>query len=57
MYRPCVVTIRGLGTRVDPLLLSMVDFDMISRMEWLSPCRVILDCCAKTTTLAMPGMP
>ncbi|XP_023773747.1 uncharacterized protein LOC111922420, partial [Cyanistes caeruleus] len=57
VYRSCVVTIGGLETRVDLLLLSMVDFDVILGMDWLSPCRAILDCHAKTVTLAMPGVP
>ncbi|XP_070004887.1 uncharacterized protein [Nicotiana sylvestris] len=50
------MTIRGLETRVDPLLLSMVDFDVILGMDWLSPCHTVLDCHAKTMTLVMPGL-
>jgi len=42
VYRSCVVTIGGLETRVDLLLLSMVDFDMILGMDWLSPLGTIL---------------
>ncbi|XP_070050278.1 uncharacterized protein [Nicotiana tomentosiformis] len=57
VYRSCEVTIRSLETRVDLLLLSMVDFDVILGMDWLSPCHAILDCHAKTVTLAMPGFP
>ncbi|XP_070039369.1 uncharacterized protein [Nicotiana tomentosiformis] len=57
IYRSCVVTIRSLDTRVDLLLLSMVDFDVILGMDWLSPCHVVLDCHAKTMALAMPGLP
>ncbi|XP_070046456.1 uncharacterized protein [Nicotiana tomentosiformis] len=57
VYRSCVVTIGSLKTRVDLLLLSMVDFDMILGMDWLSLCRAVLDCHAKTVTLAMPGLP
>ncbi|CAN4117984.1 unnamed protein product [Withania somnifera] len=33
----------------------MVDFDIILGMDWLSPHRAILDCYAKTITLALPG--
>ncbi|XP_070036550.1 uncharacterized protein [Nicotiana tomentosiformis] len=33
----------------------MVNFDVLG-MEWLSPYHVILDCHAKTVTLAMPGL-
>ncbi|XP_070028806.1 uncharacterized protein [Nicotiana sylvestris] len=57
VYRSCVVTIGGLETRVDLLLLSMVDFDEILGMDWLSPCHAILDYHAKTITLAIPGLP
>ncbi|XP_070037023.1 uncharacterized protein [Nicotiana tomentosiformis] len=46
--RSCVVTIGGLEMRVDILLLSMVDFDVILGMDWLSPCRAIMDCHTKT---------
>ncbi|XP_070036810.1 uncharacterized protein [Nicotiana tomentosiformis] len=56
VYRPCVVTIVGLETRVDLLLLSMGDFDVILGMDWLSPCHAILDCHAKTVALAMLGL-
>ncbi|XP_070020655.1 uncharacterized protein [Nicotiana sylvestris] len=57
VYRSCVVTIRELETRVDLLLLSIVDFDVILGMDWLSLCHAILDCHAKTMTLDMPGFP
>ncbi|XP_070035696.1 uncharacterized protein [Nicotiana tomentosiformis] len=51
VYRSCVVTIRVLETRFDLLLLSMVDFDVILGMDWLSPCHAILDCHAKFVML------
>ncbi|XP_070018039.1 uncharacterized protein [Nicotiana sylvestris] len=57
VYWLCMVTIGGLETRVDLLLLCMVDFNMILGMYWLSPYHAILDCHAKTVTLAMPGVP
>ncbi|XP_070048632.1 uncharacterized protein [Nicotiana tomentosiformis] len=57
VYRSCVVTIGGLETRVDLLLLSMDDFDAILDRDWLSPCHAILDCHVKTVMLAMPGLP
>ncbi|XP_070049216.1 uncharacterized protein [Nicotiana tomentosiformis] len=56
VYRSCGVTIGGLETRVDLLLLSMVNFDMILGIDWLSPCHAVLDCHAKTVTLEMPGL-
>ena len=36
-------------------ILEMVDFDVILGMTWLSPNFAILDCNAKTVTLAKPG--
>ncbi|XP_070035082.1 uncharacterized protein [Nicotiana tomentosiformis] len=57
VYLSCVVTIRGLETRVDLLFLSMVDYDVILDMDWLFSYHVILHCHAKTVTLAMPGLP
>jgi len=57
VYRSCLVTIRGFETRADLLLLDMVYFDIILGMDWLSPQYAILDCHAKTVTLAMPDIP
>ncbi|XP_070008235.1 uncharacterized protein [Nicotiana sylvestris] len=57
IYRFCVVTFCGFETRVDFLLLDMIDFEIILGMDWLSPYHTILDCHAKTVTLAMPGLP
>lgn len=57
VYRLCVVTIDNSETSVDLLLLDMVDFDIILGMDWMSPYHAILDCHAKTVTLAMPGLP
>ncbi|XP_070025924.1 uncharacterized protein [Nicotiana sylvestris] len=57
VYRSCLVTVRGFETRADLLLLGMVDFNIIFGMDWLSSHYAILDCHAKTVTLAMPGIP
>jgi len=56
VYRSCEVTIRGYEMRLDLLLLSMVDFDVILCMDWLSPYLSILDCHSRTVTLAMLGV-
>ncbi|XP_070045220.1 uncharacterized protein [Nicotiana tomentosiformis] len=56
VYWSCVVTICGFKTRTNFLLLDMVDFNVILCMDWLSPYHIILDCHAKTVTLAMPGV-
>ncbi|XP_070033096.1 uncharacterized protein [Nicotiana tomentosiformis] len=57
VYHACLVTIRSNETRVDLLLLDMVDFDVILSMDWLSPYHTILDSHAKIVTLAMSGLP
>ncbi|XP_070025789.1 uncharacterized protein [Nicotiana sylvestris] len=56
VYNSCVVIIRGFESGVDLLLLDMVDFDVIFGMDWLSPYHSILDCHAKTVTLALSGL-
>ena len=55
VYRSCLVTFVGNNTHVDLIILEMVDFDVILGMTWLSTNFTILDCNAKTVTLAMPG--
>ncbi|WMV45274.1 hypothetical protein MTR67_038659 [Solanum verrucosum] len=40
-----------------PIILGMVDFDIILGMDWLSPCHAVLDYYAMTVTLAMSGVP
>ena len=55
LYRSCLVTFVGSNTHVDLVILEMVDFDVILGMTWLSPNFAILDCNAKTVTLAKPG--
>ncbi|XP_070046500.1 uncharacterized protein [Nicotiana tomentosiformis] len=57
MYHPCVVTVGGYETRIDFLLLNMVDFEVILGMDWLSSCHAILDCHDKTVMLMMPRLP
>ena len=55
VYRSCLVTFMGSNTHVDLVILEMVDFNVILGMTWLSPNFAILDCNAKTVTLAKPG--
>ena len=49
------MTFVGSSTYEDLIILEMVDFDVILGMTWLSPNFEILDCKAKTVTLAKPG--
>ena len=55
VYRSCLVTFVGSNTHVDLVILEMVDFHVILVMTWLSPNIAILDCSAKSVTLAKPG--
>ena len=51
----CLVTFVGRNTYVNLIILEMIDFDVILGMTWLSPNFAILDCYAKTVTLAKLG--
>ena len=55
VYRSCLVTFVVRNTHVDLVILEMVNFDVILGMTWFSPNFAILDCNAKTVTLAKPG--
>ena len=55
VYRSCLMSFVGSNTHADLVILEMVDFDVILGMTWLSPNFAILDCNAKTVTLAKPG--
>ena len=57
VYRLCIVTLMGYATHLDLKVLYMIDFDVILGMDWLSSYHAILNCHAKTITLAMPGIP
>ncbi|XP_070054725.1 uncharacterized protein [Nicotiana tomentosiformis] len=57
IYRSCIVTLCGHETRADLLHLDMIDFVIILGMDCLSLYHAILDCHAKTITLAMPELP
>ena len=57
VYRLCTVTLMGYDTHADLKVLEMIDFDVILGMDWLSSYHAILNCHAKTITLAMPGIP
>ena len=54
VYRSFLVTFVESNTHVDLVILEMADFDVILGMTWLSPNFAILDCNAKTVTLAKP---
>ena len=55
VYRLCIVTLMGYDTYADLKVLDMIDFNVILGLYWLSSFHAILNCYAKTITLAMPG--
>ncbi|XP_070055769.1 uncharacterized protein [Nicotiana tomentosiformis] len=57
VYWSCVVTFSGYETIVELLLLDMVDFEIILGIDRLSLYHAIIDCYAKTVTLAMLELP
>ncbi|XP_070021867.1 uncharacterized protein [Nicotiana sylvestris] len=57
IYGSCVVTFCGFETSENLMLLDMIDFEIILGMDWISPHHAVLDCHAKTVTLAMSGLP
>ncbi|XP_070045295.1 uncharacterized protein [Nicotiana tomentosiformis] len=57
VYLSCFIIIEGYETRVDLLLLNLMDFDMILGMDWLSLYYAILDCHAKTVMLVILRLP
>lgn len=55
VYQSYLISIYGYDTQVDMIILDMVKFDVIFGMIQLFPHWVILDCYAKTMTLAILG--
>ncbi|XP_069151903.1 uncharacterized protein [Solanum lycopersicum] len=55
VYSSFLVTFVWSNTHVDLIILEMISFDVFLGMTWLSPNFAILDCNAKTLTLAKPG--
>ena len=44
VFRSCVVSIWGIDTLMDLMLLEIIDFDVILGMDWLASCHTIVDC-------------
>ncbi|XP_070045613.1 uncharacterized protein [Nicotiana tomentosiformis] len=57
VYRSCLLFLNSFETRVDLLLLNIVDFGIILGMDWLLPRYTILDCHATIMTFVMPRLP
>jgi len=57
VYYGCLVTICGRDTLANLIELEMVDFDVITGMDWLSSCYATVDCRAKVARFHFPGEP
>ncbi|EOY03208.1 Uncharacterized protein TCM_017838 [Theobroma cacao] len=54
-YESCVVRVKDNDTLVNLVVLDTLDFDVISEMDWLSPCHASVDCYHKLVTFDFPG--
>ena len=48
MFSSCVVSVNGVDTLADLMLLEMMDFDVILGMDRLALCHATVDCCSIT---------
>lgn len=55
--RSCIMTIQEYDTRVNLIVLDIIDYDVILCIDWLYPYHAVLVCFAKTVALAMPDIP
>jgi hypothetical protein len=51
----CIVSLDDVQFRVDLIMLSMTEFDVILGMDWLSSYHFSIDCFAKTVSCRIPG--
>ncbi|XP_075080109.1 uncharacterized protein LOC142165459 [Nicotiana tabacum] len=57
VYRSCQIQVEGRHTLANLILLDMIDFDMLIRMDWSSSCYAIVDCHAKIVKFEIPNEP
>ena len=57
MFPSCIVSVNGVDTLADLMLLEMVDFDVILGMDWLSSCHASVDCYYKIVKFEGPDGP
>ncbi|XP_075076495.1 uncharacterized protein LOC142163141 [Nicotiana tabacum] len=57
VYRACQIRVEGKDTLADLIVLDIIDFDMLIRMDWLSSCYDIVDCHAKIVNFEIPNEP
>ena len=54
VFRSCVVSVCGIDTLVDLMLLEMIDFDVILGMDWLASCHATVNCHLKEVRFKIP---
>ena len=54
VFRSCVISVCGINTLVDLMLLEMIDFDVILGMDWLASCHAIVNCHLKEVRFEIP---
>lgn len=57
VFISCVVIVSDVDTYADLIILDMLNFDVVLGIDWLAHYHTVMDCFAKTITLAMPGIP
>ncbi|WRX15370.1 zinc finger protein [Theobroma cacao] len=56
-YKSCVVRVKDKDTLMNLVVLDTLDFDVILRMDWLSPCHASVDCYHKLVRFDFPDEP
>ena len=54
VFKSCIISICGIDTLVDLMLLEMVDFDVILGMDWLASCHATMDYHLKEVKFDIP---
>ncbi|KAH0733004.1 hypothetical protein KY289_004192 [Solanum tuberosum] len=57
VYHDCTISVNHNNTMVDLVELEMVDFDVISGMDWLHACYVSIDCRTRVVKFQFPNDP
>uniref|UniRef100_M1D9Y6 Gag-pol polyprotein n=1 Tax=Solanum tuberosum TaxID=4113 RepID=M1D9Y6_SOLTU len=55
VYRNCIVTVCDHDTLADLIELEMVDFEVITDMDWLASCYAMVDCQTKRVHFQFPN--
>ena len=54
VFKSCVVSVNGMDTLVDLILLEMIEFDAIPGMDWLACCYATINYHAKVVKFEIP---